>query len=105
MTNDRSKLYTIDIQLKNTSAIEAIDIAQRVLVIVLQQAGIEHIENFSLRDGSYSTFFNIYSHEAMDKALEPKPEAEPDDPKEKESLIVSMFESAKEQKIIDEGGF
>jgi hypothetical protein len=105
MTNatDRSKLFTIDIQLKHASPIEAIDLAQRMLIIAVQQAGIEHIENFSLRDGSYNTYFNIYSHEAMDKALQPKPE--PDDPKEKEALLMSMLESAKEQKIIDEGRF
>jgi hypothetical protein len=28
-----------------------------------------------------------------------------DDPKEKEALLMSMLESAKEQKIIDEGRF
>lgn len=100
-TTDRSKLFTIDIQLKHASPIEAIDLAQRMLIIAVQQAGIEHIENFSLRDGNYNTYFNIYSHEAMDKALQPEPEPE----NEKEALMVSMLEAAQEQKAIDEGGF
>jgi len=40
--------------------------------------------------------------------LDPKPKIEieyDESPKEKESLVLSMLESAKEQKTIDEGSF
>ena len=75
---------------------------------ILQVANIESIDSLYMRDEQYNTYVNISTMNRLRDELDPKPKIEieyDESPKEKESLVLSMLESAKEQKTIDEGSF
>jgi hypothetical protein len=72
---------------------------------ILQVANIDSIDSLYMRDEKYNTYINISTMNRLRDELNPTPAPKVDEAKEKESLVLSMFESAHEQKTIEEGSF